>query len=111
MDNITPTSQDTQAQDVTTRGSAGTSRQTGSIGPMIGVVIILAILALGAWYFWSTADEGANNVPYIPAEESAQSPEEATSVSTIESDFAATANDSFETQLEQDLQTFEDEVQ
>lgn len=41
------------------------------MGPIVGVIIIVLLLILGALYFWgahlNAQKNTANNVPYIPA--------------------------------------------
>ncbi len=44
-----------------------------SSGPVVGAVIIIALLVFGGWYFWSTRpDQNTDDtLPLIPADDSA----------------------------------------
>lgn len=78
----------------------------GPVGPIIGVVIIIAILLFGALYFWgSLMNNESEPVPYIPADESANQTD------ALEAEFYATDPNTFETQVTNDLNTFESEAQ
>ena len=46
----------------------------GSSGPVVGIIIILALFLLGGWYFWneSLKNPPENPLPLIPADDSEQ---------------------------------------
>ncbi|PIR84219.1 hypothetical protein COU18_00510 [Candidatus Kaiserbacteria bacterium CG10_big_fil_rev_8_21_14_0_10_51_14] len=43
-----------------------------SSGPIVGIIIILALLLLGGWYFWNESQRNVPEapLPLIPADES-----------------------------------------
>lgn len=48
------------------------SGQKSTIGPFVGIIIILVLLVLGAFYFWgahlNTVREQEQNLPLIPGD-------------------------------------------
>lgn len=50
-------------------------QKQGAFGPFIGIVIILVLMLVGAFYFWGRAlnQRDINPPPYIPEEATAQS--------------------------------------
>lgn len=70
-------------------------KQKSSFGPIIGIIIIIALLVLGAFYFWgsTTLDQQA------PATET--QPQATDSTSAIESDLNASVNSSFDSDLQE----------
>ena len=53
-------------------GSTPPVIQPESVGPVIGAVIIVAMLGLGALYFWGKHLNEAAPVPYIPGDKATQ---------------------------------------
>lgn len=51
------------------------SRAKPAFGPFIGIVVILLMVLIGAFYFWGKAlnEKGKNPPPYIPEQEAVQS--------------------------------------
>ena len=48
-----------------------TAGKQSSAGPIIGIIIIIALLILGALYFWGAhLNQQQNPPPYIPADNS-----------------------------------------
>ncbi len=45
-------------------------RTEGALGPFFGIIIILGLMLLGAFYFWGRAlnERDVNPPPYIPEE-------------------------------------------
>ena len=94
--------------------------QRSGMGPIIGIIIIVAILVFGALYFWGAQLTGrsADDLPLIPPDDSfgtsaATFPEASQSdeVSAIEADLANTDLDALEAQLNADLQALEAELE
>jgi uncharacterized protein HemX len=54
---------------------AQTTQQQGAFGPFFAIIIILALMLAGAFYFWGRAlnQRDQNPPPYIPEEATAQS--------------------------------------
>jgi cytoskeletal protein RodZ len=74
----------------------------GSAGPVIGIVIISAIIVLGAVYFWNERQATEEVLPNENAEEmveSINSQDESDEVSSIEADLEATEIDSLDSEL------------
>lgn len=53
-------------------GVGGPPVNKSSSGPVVGIIIILALLLLGGWYFWneSLKNPPADPLPLIPADDS-----------------------------------------
>lgn len=69
-----------------------------SIGPVIGTIIILAVIVLGGLYFWSQRAENQAAVERTIQDIEKQSDSDATSA--IEADLEATEIDSLDASLE-----------
>jgi flagellar basal body-associated protein FliL len=53
-------------QNTTSSADFSSKEESKPIGPIIGIVIILAVLAIGGLYFWgSSLNKNAQNVPII----------------------------------------------
>ena len=49
---------------------ASTPPSQSSSGPLVGIVIVIALLALGAFYFWQqSAQSGTPEMSYIPGDD------------------------------------------
>jgi len=97
----------------------------GPIGPVVGALIIIALMLFGALYFWGAYlnNRNSNQTPLILGDESGQNAVYSTSTETstfsetstsdapdaIAQDAENTNFASFETQMEADLQAFENE--
>ncbi|RJR12778.1 hypothetical protein C4585_03225 [Candidatus Parcubacteria bacterium] len=90
--------------------------EKSSAGPIIGAVIVIVILALGALYFWGAQlNEAPEELPLIPGdaptgEEWAPSGSGSDEAAAIESDLDATDMAAFEAQMEADLRAIEAEL-
>ena len=49
-------------------GSTPPTKQPEGMGPLVGIVIIVVMLALGALYFWGKRLNEQAPVPYIPSD-------------------------------------------
>lgn len=86
--------------------------EKSSVGPVIGALIIVLLLAAGALYFWGAQlnKGGVNNAPpTILGDDSAGLPPTRSSdtVADIEADISATDMDTFEGEVEADMQAIE----
>ncbi len=90
----------------------------GSLGPIVGVVVIIALLMFGGLYFWGAQlnNDNDDQVPYIP-EESAAPPindnsdlSSSDGVAAIDSDIAATDMAELEASLDADLKSIESDL-
>jgi uncharacterized protein HemX len=90
--------------------------QHGSMGPVIGAIVVIAILAVGGLYYWGaelrkTEMNMSNEQEYAPveADESAPTAQELLDVSTsdeisdIQTDLEASNFDALDAELEGDL--------
>lgn len=89
--------------------------EKSSAGPIIGAVIVIVILALGALYFWGAQlNQEPEELPLIPGNASNEEWVPPTSSSdeaaAIESDLDATDMTEFEAQMEADLRAIEAEL-
>lgn len=82
---------------------------SSSKGPVVGIVIVVALLVIGALYFWGARlNEQQTPTPYIPgdtaAPEQAWLPPENTSdeAAAIEADLTATDMNSFDASMKAD---------
>lgn len=83
-----------------------------SAGPIVGIIIVIAVLALGAWYFWGSLEQRpSDELPLIPGDEMSVENESwapATSNSdeaaAIEADFNAFDVDEFEAYMNADAE-------
>lgn len=84
---------------------------SSSVGPIIGTIIVIALLALGGWYFWSVLKErpGAE-LPFIQGdvtagEEESWAPPTSSSddAATIEAELEAMNMSNFEQYMNADL--------
>lgn len=75
----------------------------GSVGPMIGVIIILAVIVLGGLYFWGQrvdrSDNALNGDDTVAELEQIESQSSSDEVSSIEADLEATDIDSLDAEL------------
>lgn len=89
----------------------GGNKEQGGMGPVVGVIIIAALLVLGGLYFWGASlDQAADELPLIPGD-SMESTQPALSTSdevgALEADADAAAFVELDAQLEQDLRDLE----
>lgn len=83
--------------------------EKSSVGPIVGALIILVILAAGGLYFWGAKlnkDRANNAPPMILGDDSAGLPptRSSDSMADIEADVAATDMNTFESGVEADMQ-------
>jgi len=84
-----------------------------SPGPIIGAVIVIVVLALGALYFWGARlnQEAPDELPFIPGDGTTESwmPPSSNSdeAATIEAELQATDMTGFEQQMNADLEATE----
>jgi len=89
------------------------SPKPSSAGPVIGTIIVISLLALGALYFWGARLNGVpEELPLIPGDDaSAESwaPQQSSSdeAAAIEADLNATNMTEFEQQMDADLNATE----
>lgn len=85
-------------------------KTSGGAGPIIGIVIIIALLIFGGLYFWGMqAQKEAEVLPFVPAnnvEEAAAPVQENADLSTSDetATIEADADDAYMAQLEADLE-------
>jgi len=91
-------------------------KTTGSVGPMFGIVIIIALLIFGGLYFWgaSLSGNGYDNLPLILGDRDSGGTSQtgggnSTNPESIENDFNDTDVAGLEAQLEADLSDLENE--
>lgn len=89
--------------------SSASSAQKSSMGPLFGVIIVIALLAVGGFYFWlQSAQNETPELPYIPGDGASEDWQPATTNSDeaadIEADLEATNIGEFETLTEDDLE-------
>lgn len=88
-------------------------KQSSSAGPVIGIVIVIVLLALGALYFWGAQlNQTPQELPFILGDEVASEawiPETSSSdeATDIQAEFDATDIVDFEQQMEADLDAIE----
>lgn len=84
-----------------------------SIGPLIGIVIVIALLVFGAFYLWSQSSEKAqmsDELPFIPADETANEEawlppaNESDDAAAIEAELEAMNMSEFESSMDADLE-------
>lgn len=86
--------------------------EKSSIGPLVGILIIVLILGLGGLYFWGAklnTEQSNDTPPLILGDDSAGLPPTTSSdtVADIETDVNATNMDTFESEVEADMQAVE----
>jgi len=82
------------------------------VGPIIGTVIVIVLLVLGGWYFWSALKERPSNQPpfipgdQAPVEEESWLPPSLNSddASAIQAELEAMNMSDFELYMESDLE-------
>src|SRR3990167_8555289 len=75
-------------------------KSNGSIGPIIGAIIILAVIVLGGLYFWDQRQErDANDAETAQVLESINTQGSADDTSSIENDLNSTDIDSLDAEL------------
>ena len=98
--------------------------QKNSAGPIIGTIIVIVLLALGALYFWGAQlnQQAPDDLPYIPGDESSMTdsrmaapdwiPPSSNSdeAAAIEADLQATDMNAFEQQTNADLEAANSEL-
>ena len=67
-----------------------------SAGPIIATIIILAVIVLGALYFWSQRDAADGEVNIDATVETIETQDESDETSSIEADLEATDVDSLD---------------
>lgn len=98
--------------------------QKTAIGPIVGAIVVIFILAAGGLYFWGAQlNRNGDPVPYIPSDETVpaagdsdttsglppqSSSDEATAIAA---DLEAMNFNQFESQTETDVQNFDSETQ
>lgn len=86
--------------------------EKSSAGPVIGAIIVIVILALGALYFWGAQlNQKPDALPFIPDDNTGESWLPPTSHSdetaAIQSDLDATNMAEFEAQMRSDMEAIE----
>ena len=91
--------------------------KSSSAGPIIGTTIVIALLALGALYFWGArlSERTQKELPFIPGDDtSAESwaPQSSSSdeATAIEADLNATNMNEFEQRMNADLSAAESDL-
>ena len=88
--------------------------EKSSAGPIVGTIIVIVLLALGALYFWGARlnRETPDELPFIPGDDSAAEswvPPSSNSdeAAAIEAELEATNMSEFEQQMDADLSAIE----
>ncbi len=75
-------------------------RTSSSIGPLIGIVIVIAIIVLGGMYFWGQrVEQTGNAVEGDTATQSLQNQGTSDDLAAIETDVSSTQLDSLDSEL------------
>ncbi|RJQ34897.1 hypothetical protein C4556_01270 [Candidatus Parcubacteria bacterium] len=85
---------------------------SSSLGPVIGAIIVILVLGLGALYFWGAQlNEQPDELPFIPGDGTSESwmPQSSGSdeAAAIEAELQATDMSAFEQQMNADLEATE----
>ena len=79
------------------QNNLGPSEKNGSAGPVIAVIIILALALLGGLYFWK--ERGGSNMASDEAVESIEKQSDSDDAASIEADLDATDVDNLDSEI------------
>lgn len=83
-------------------------KPTGSVGPMIGSLIVIIIITIGGFYFWNSISERLNKESVIDAQvEELGTQSDSDEIEDIEADLQNTNFDDLDTELDAIDQEFE----